>query len=80
MYKHRRLIISVIALVLVATMLASFVVMIVNAAKSSTEIQEEIDKLQEQSDELAAQREELENQISANRSKTLTTVEQKAGD
>ncbi len=78
MYKHRRLIISVIALVLVATMLASFVVMIVNAAKSSTEIQEEIDKLQEQSDELAAQREELENQISANRSKTLTTVEQKA--
>lgn len=78
MYKHRRLIISVIALVLVATMLVSFVVMIVNAAKSSTEIQEEIDKLQEQSDELAAQREELENQISANRSKTLTTVEQKA--
>lgn len=78
MYKYRRIVISMIALVLVATMLAGFIVMIVNAAKSSSEIQEEIDKLQEQSDELAAQREELESQISANRSKTLTTVEQKA--
>lgn len=78
MYKHRRIVISLIALVLVVTMLAGFIVMIVNAAKSSSEIQDEIDKLQEQSDELAAQREELENQITANRSKTLTTVEQKA--
>ena len=78
MYKYRRLVVSLIALVLVATMLIGFIVMIVNAAKSSSEIQDEIDELQEKSDELAAQREELENQISANRSKTLTTVEQKA--
>ena len=78
MYKYRRLAVSLIAVALVAAMLAGFIVMIVNAAKSSSEIQEEIDKLQEQSDELAAQREELESQISANRSKTLTTVEQKA--
>ncbi len=78
MYKYRRLMVSLIAVALVVAMLAGFIVMIVNAAKSSSEIQEEIDKLQEQSDELAAQREELESQISANRSKTLTTVEQKA--
>lgn len=78
MYKYRRVAVSLIALVLVATMLVGFIVMIVNAAKSSSEIQDEIDELQEKSDELATQREELENQISANRSKTLTTVEQKA--
>ena len=42
MYKYRRVIISVIALLLVVSLLAGFVVMLVNA-KTSSEIQAEID-------------------------------------
>lgn len=77
MYKYQRLFISLTALLLVAALLAGFVVMIVNA-KTSSQIQSEIDDLQDQADELAEQREALENQISENKTKTLTIVEQKA--
>ena len=77
MYKYRRIIVSGIALLLVLSLLAGFIVMIVNA-KTSTEIQAEIDALEEQSDELAAEREKLEGEIAENESKTLTVVEQKA--
>lgn len=77
MVKYKRAFVSVIALLLVATILAGFVVMIVNA-KTSAEIEAEINELQEQADEIAAQREELESQIEANRNQTLTIVEQRA--
>ena len=77
MYKYRRIIVSGIALLLVLSLLAGFVVMIVNA-KTSAEIQAEIDALEEQSDELATEREKLEGEIAENESKTLTVVEQKA--
>lgn len=77
MYKYRRLFITLIAGLLVISLLAGFVVMIVNA-KTSTEIQEEIDKLENQSDELEAQLSELEAQIAENENKTLNIVEQKA--
>lgn len=77
MYKYRRIIVSGIALLLILSLLAGFVVMIVNA-KTSAEIQAEIDALEEQSDELAAEREKLEGEIAENESKTLTVVEQKA--
>ena len=53
MTQFKRLVVSVIAGLLVASMLVGFVVMIVNA-KSSTEIQTEIDRLQEKADQLAA--------------------------
>ncbi|MGN1306101.1 MAG: murein hydrolase activator EnvC family protein [Faecousia sp.] len=77
MYKYRRIIVSCIALLLILSLLAGFVVMIVNA-KTSSEIQQEIDALEEQSNELAAEREKLESEIAENESKTLTVVEQKA--
>ena len=77
MYKYRRAIISVIALLLVISLLAGFVVMLVNA-KSSSEIQAEIDELEKKSDELASQREDLENEIAQNESQTLDLVQQKS--
>lgn len=77
MYKYRRVFISVIACLLVISLLAGFVVMIANA-KTSAEIQAEIDELEGKSDDLEAQRSELEAQISENENKTLNLVEQKS--
>ena len=77
MYKYRRLLISLIAGLLVLSLLAGFVVMVVNA-KTSAEIQAEIDDLEGQSDELEEQRSALESQIAENESRTLNVVEQKA--
>lgn len=77
MYKYRRAIVSVIAAVLVFSLLSGVIVMAVNA-KTSAEIQEEIDALQEQAEDLAAEREALESEIAANETKTLSIVEQKS--
>lgn len=77
MYKYKRLIVSLIACLLVVSLLIGIIVMIVNA-KTSAEIQEEIDELENQSDDLEAQRAELEAQIAENENKTLNIVEQKA--
>lgn len=77
MYKYRRLIVSLIALLLVASILIGLIAMIASA-KTSEEIQAEIDALQEEADELAGQREALNEQIAENEDKTLTIVEQKA--
>ena len=49
MYKYRRIIVSAIAGLLIFSILAGFVVMAVNAAKTADELQEEIDELQGQS-------------------------------
>ena len=76
MYKYRRVIISVIAMLLIVSLLAGFVVMIANA-KSSTEIKKEIGALEEQEAELDAKREELQEQLSAVEGETLSLVEQK---
>ena len=59
------------------SLLAGFIVMIVNA-KTSAEIQAEIDELENQSDDIEAQRSALETQIKENENKTLNIVEQKA--
>lgn len=77
MYKFRRVLISVLAALLVISLLAGIVVMIVSA-KTSSEIQAEIDALEEKSNEIAQQREALESEIAENANKTLTTVEEKA--
>ncbi len=76
MYKYRRTIISLIALLLVATMILGFVVMAVSA-KSSAEIQKEIDALKEAEDELEEEKKKLEEEISAVEGETLGLVEQK---
>ena len=75
MYQYRRIIISGIAALLVLSMLAGLIVMIVQA-KSSDEIQGEIDSLQEQAEQLASDREALNDEIAANQEKTLSIVEQ----
>lgn len=78
MYKYKRIIVSVIAGLLIVSILLGFVLMAVNAAKTADELQQEIDELQSQSDQLAEEREELEAQIQENKDKTLTIVEQKS--
>ena len=78
MYKYRRVIISIIAGLLVFSLLMGIVMMFARAAKSVSEIEDEIDELQAASDLLAEEREALEKQIEDNRNKTLTIVEQKA--
>jgi murein DD-endopeptidase MepM/ murein hydrolase activator NlpD len=78
MYKYRRIIVSAIAGLLIISLLLGIVMMVVQAAKSVSEIEEEIDELQAASDALAEEREALEKQIEENRNKTLTIVEQKA--
>lgn len=77
MYKFRRVLIAALAALLVFSLLAGIVVMIVSA-KTSSEIQAEIDALEEKSNEIAQQREALESEIAENANKTLTTVEEKA--
>lgn len=76
MYKYRRVIISVIALLLAGTMLAGLLVSVF--AVSSSEIRSEIDSLENKADSLAEEREKLEDEISANQNKTLSLVEQKS--
>ena len=77
MYKFRSVLIAALAALLVFSLLAGIVVMIVSA-KTSSEIQAEIDALEEKSNEIAQQREALESEIAENANKTLTTVEEKA--
>lgn len=77
MFKYRRVIVSAIAGLLVFSLLAGVIVMVVSA-KSSDEIRAEIDALQQNAQQLAEDRDILEKEISENRSRTLTTVEQKA--
>lgn len=78
MYKYQRVIVGAIAGLLILSFLLGFIVMAVNASKSVSDLEAEIDALQSQSDELAEEREALEAQIEENRGKTLTIVEQKA--
>ncbi len=77
MYKYRRLIVSLIAGVLIFSILAGFIVMMVQGAKKSDEIKKEIQQLQSQSKELESERKALEKEIEQNKGKALTIVEQK---
>lgn len=77
MYKYKRVIVSVIAAILVFSLLFGLIVMAVNA-KTSAEIQDEINDLQAEAEELAAEREALEAEIASNENRTLTIVEQKS--
>ena len=77
MNKYRRVIVSVVAAVLVFSLVIGLVVMAVSA-KTSAEIQDEINDLQAEAEELAAEREALEAEIAANEDRTLTIVEQKS--
>lgn len=77
MSNFKRVFTGILAGLLVLSLLLGIVVMIVNA-KTSSEIQAEIDALEERSNEIAEEREALEGEIADNASRTLTTVEEKA--
>lgn len=77
MFKYRRLIISLIAGVLVLTMVIGLVAMVANAAKSD-EIQGEIDNLEEEAESIASEREELNAEIEKTNDEMLDLANQKA--
>lgn len=74
--KNRKLIISIVALFLAFLMAASVLFVVVNAANSAT-IKSRLNTLQSEANDIAARKSKLEKEISANRSKTLSTIEQK---
>ncbi len=77
MFKYRRLIISLIAGILVFTMIIGLVAMVANAAKSD-EIQGEIDDLEEEAESIAAEREALNEEIEKTNDEMLDLANQKA--
>lgn len=80
MTKFKRVFTAILAGVLALSILFGLVAMIANVvnAKTSSEIQSEIDALEERSNEIAEQREALEGEIAENANKTLTIVEEKS--
>ena len=79
MYKHRRLIMGLIAGLLVLSILLSLfssLAYTVHAA-SSSQIRQQIEALESQADSIAAKREELEADIAANKAETMGVVDQK---
>lgn len=79
MYKHRRLIVGIIAAIIVLAMLVSLIsslAMSVHAA-SSSEIRQQIENLQAEADQISAKREELNAQIDENKSETMGVVQKK---
>lgn len=76
MYKYRRIIISIIAFLLIGSMVFGLVVMVLGA--SSATIKKQIEELEKKADEIAEAQQRLKEQISANNNETLSIVEQKA--
>lgn len=77
MFKYRRLIISLIAGILVLSLVVGLVAMIASAAKSD-DIQEEIDDLEEEAESLAEERELLGEEIEKTNDEMLDIANQKA--
>ncbi len=81
MYRKRRLIISIVAILLALMIVIPLLLnafLIGASAASSSELKEQLDDLQERADEIAAQSAEIERQLGENASETAFTVEQKA--
>lgn len=78
MQKCKRVIRSTIASILILSILSGFAFLVVHAAKTADELQQEIEELERKSEEIEAEREALEQELEANRNQTLTIVEQKA--
>ncbi len=79
MYKHRRLIMGLIAGLLVLSMLVSLFASLAYTvhAASSSQIRQQIEALESQADSIAAKREELQADIEANKAETMGVVDQK---
>ena len=78
MIPHKGFFKSIMAVLLIFSLLSALHIESVYAAKTAEELQQEIDDLQAKSDAIAEEREALEQEIEANRNKTLTIVEQKS--
>lgn len=81
MKKKRKLMVSILAGILAAVMILSLVLSILPvkaSAKSSSEIQEQIDALEEEQAEIQAQMELLQGQIAQNQSDTADIVAEKS--
>lgn len=78
MQQYKRRIRSMIASVLVLSILSGFAFLTVHGAKTADELQQEIEELERRSEEIEAEREALEQELEANRNQTLTIVERKA--
>lgn len=79
MYKHRRLILGIIAAIIILAMLISLIssiAMSVSAA-SSSEIRQQIENLQSEADSISAKRDELNAQIAENKQETMSVVQKK---
>lgn len=77
MYKYRRIIVSVIAIVLVLAMVSGIVIMGVNA-ESSSSIKQRIEELKKQRRAVKEKQEELEEEIASTKSDQLDLIEQKS--
>lgn len=77
MFKYRRVLVSLIAGVLVFSLILGLVAMIANAAKSD-DIQDEIDELESESESLAAEREKIEGEIEKTNDEMLDIANEKA--
>lgn len=77
MFKYRRVFVSLIAGVLVLSLIIGLVAMVANAAKSD-DIQDEIDDLEAESESLAAERERIEGEIEKTNDEMLDIANEKA--
>ena len=81
MKKKRKLIVSILAGILAVVMILSLILSILPvsaSAKSSSEIQEQIDALQEQQEQIQAQMEQLQGQMEENLAETEDIVAEKS--
>lgn len=79
MYKHRRLIVGLIAGLLALSLLVSLFSSLAYTvyAASSSQIRQQIEALESKADSIAAKREELKAEIEANKAETMGVVDQK---
>ena len=76
--KHRRTLISVIAIILAVMMIAPLLLgafSMTASAVTSDQLKKELDALKEEAAEIEAKADDLQSQIDQNTSKTQTTVE-----
>ena len=78
MFKYRRQIVSVVAILLALLMVFGIVSATLAAAVSSSEIKEKLEGLQDQADEIAQKQKELAAQIASNEAEQLDLVQKKA--
>lgn len=81
MFRKRRLLVSIVALILaimivVPLLLNAFLVGV--SAASSSELKKQLDELREQANEIAASAEAIDDRLSETEAETATTVERKA--